>query len=85
MAEGLRDMELPADAALAKAEWQRRLNDAIVAWNRGAGVDIGDLNELAAQVLTSTVNYCSRTTSCCPCLVTPPRTVFGRWGPRNAY
>ncbi len=58
VAEGLRNIELPADAALANAEWRRRLNDAIVAWNRGAGIDIPDLNELAAQGLTSTVNYC---------------------------
>ena len=58
VAEGLRDIELPADAALANAEWRRRLNDAIVVWNRGAGMDIADLNEMDAQGLTSVVNYC---------------------------
>ena len=51
VAEGLRNIELPADPTLANAEWQRRLNDAIVAWNRGAGMDIADLNALAAQGL----------------------------------
>ena len=30
IAEGLRDIELPADPALAMATWHRTLNDAVV-------------------------------------------------------
>ena len=46
VAESLRDIELPADAALAIATWNRTLNDAVVAWHRERGHDIPDLNEL---------------------------------------
>ncbi len=49
IAEGLRDIELPADPALAMSTWQRTLNDAVVSWHRAAGCDIPDLNELEAQ------------------------------------
>ena len=35
VAEGLRDLELPADPALARATWDRTLNDAVVEWHRG--------------------------------------------------
>ena len=48
IAEGLRDIELPADPALAMATWNRTLNDAVVRWHRDAGHDIPDLNELDA-------------------------------------
>lgn len=46
VAEGLRDIELPADPALARSVWDRALNDAVVARHRGAGSDVPDLNEL---------------------------------------
>ncbi len=58
VAEGLRNLALPADPNQAALEWHRRLNDAIVAWNRGARIPIPDLNPLAAQGHTSSVNFC---------------------------
>jgi phenylpropionate dioxygenase-like ring-hydroxylating dioxygenase large terminal subunit len=58
VAEGLRDLELPADTRLASRTWRSTLNDAIVAWNRSAGIDIPDLNELDAAGITSAVNFC---------------------------
>ena len=36
IAEGLRDIELPADPARAMATWNRALNDAVVRWHRDA-------------------------------------------------
>ncbi len=58
VAEGLRNIELPADPKQASLEWNRRLNDAITAWNRSAGIPIPDQNELAERGLVSVVNYC---------------------------
>jgi phenylpropionate dioxygenase-like ring-hydroxylating dioxygenase large terminal subunit len=62
VAEGLRGLELPADPELAYGEWNRKLNDAVVSWNRSAGMDIAELNDLLAQGLTFPaavpVNYC---------------------------
>ena len=37
VAEGLRDIELPADPALAMATWNRTLNDAVMRWHRDRG------------------------------------------------
>ena len=37
VAEGMRDIELPADPALARSIWDRTLNDAVVQWHRAAG------------------------------------------------
>ena len=54
VAESLRDLELPADAKLAMAAWNRTLNDAVVRWHRDAGHDVPDLNELDAQGLNLT-------------------------------
>jgi phenylpropionate dioxygenase-like ring-hydroxylating dioxygenase large terminal subunit len=48
IAESLRGVELPADASLAMATWNRTLNDAVVHWHREAGHDMPDLNELDA-------------------------------------
>ena len=58
VAEGLRDMELPADPALAMSTWLRALNDAVVRWHRERGSDIPDLNELEAQGLNEPMGYC---------------------------
>lgn len=58
VAEGLRNTKLPDDPAAAQAVWHRQLNDAVVAWNRGAGMPIPDLNELAERGLVSSVNFC---------------------------
>ncbi|MGO8872509.1 MAG: aromatic ring-hydroxylating oxygenase subunit alpha [Acidimicrobiales bacterium] len=58
IAEGLRDIELPADPTLALATWQRTLNDAVVRWHRDQGCDIPDLNELEAVGLNEPMGYC---------------------------
>ena len=58
IAESIRNLELPAEPALASGEWRRQLNDTIVERHRGAGIDMPDLNELDAQGLTSSVNFC---------------------------
>ncbi|MGO9029043.1 MAG: aromatic ring-hydroxylating oxygenase subunit alpha [Acidimicrobiales bacterium] len=58
IAEGLRDIELPADPVLALATWQRTLNDAVVDWHRQRGCDIPDLNELEEAGLNEPMGYC---------------------------
>ena len=57
VAESIRDLELPADPALAIATWNAALNDAVVAHHRAAGHDIPDLNELEAQGLNEPMGY----------------------------
>jgi phenylpropionate dioxygenase-like ring-hydroxylating dioxygenase large terminal subunit len=49
IADGLRNLELPADRAVATETWNRTLNDAVVAWHRERGHDVPDLNALDAQ------------------------------------
>ena len=58
VAEGLRNLELPAEPSLAAAQWQRQLNDAVMSWHRGRGERMPDLNALSEQGLTSAVNFC---------------------------
>jgi phenylpropionate dioxygenase-like ring-hydroxylating dioxygenase large terminal subunit len=58
IAEGLRDIELPADAAGAMATWSRTLNDAVVQWHRERGSDIPDLNDLEARGVNEPMGYC---------------------------
>ena len=58
VAEGLREMELPADPAVAIAAWHRALNDAVVRWHRAQGSDIPDLNELDERGLNESMFYC---------------------------
>jgi nitrite reductase/ring-hydroxylating ferredoxin subunit len=58
IAEGLRDIELPADPKLAMSTWQRALNDAVVARRRADGEVLPDLNELEAQGLNEPMGYC---------------------------
>lgn len=58
IAEGLRDVELSADAEEAIATWNRTLNDAVVDWHRAAGHDVPDLNELDAAGLNLTFFHC---------------------------
>jgi phenylpropionate dioxygenase-like ring-hydroxylating dioxygenase large terminal subunit len=58
IAEGIADMELPVDPELAMSTWQRALNDAVVAWHRGQGHDIPDLNELDSQSMNEPMGYC---------------------------
>jgi phenylpropionate dioxygenase-like ring-hydroxylating dioxygenase large terminal subunit len=58
IAEGLRDMELPADPSLAMSTWQRALNESVTSWHRAAGADIPDLNELDAAGMNEPMGYC---------------------------
>jgi len=58
VAEGLRDIELPADPALARVTWDRMLNEAVVGWHRAAGHDVPDLNDLNARGLNQPMGYC---------------------------
>jgi phenylpropionate dioxygenase-like ring-hydroxylating dioxygenase large terminal subunit len=58
VAEGLRDIELPADAPEAIATWNRALNDAVVAWHRERGTDMPDLHALDAQGRNETFYQC---------------------------
>ncbi|MET0728451.1 MAG: SRPBCC family protein, partial [Acidimicrobiales bacterium] len=58
IAEGLREMELPAEPDLAMATWYRTLNDAVVDWHRAAGHDMPDLNELEVKGINEPMGYC---------------------------
>jgi len=58
IAESLRDIELPADPALARSVWDSTLNDAVVRWHREAGQDMPDLNELEANSINEPMAYC---------------------------
>jgi nitrite reductase/ring-hydroxylating ferredoxin subunit len=58
IAEGIADIELPADPELAVSTWRRALNDAVVAWHRGQGHDIPDLVELDSQSINEPMGYC---------------------------
>jgi len=58
IAEGLRDVELPADPTLAIETWNRTLNDAVVRWHRDRGADIPDLNDLEARGINLTFFHC---------------------------
>jgi phenylpropionate dioxygenase-like ring-hydroxylating dioxygenase large terminal subunit len=58
IAEGLRDIELPAAPGLAAAVWHRTLNDAVVSWWRANGHEIPDLNELDRLGLSAPIWYC---------------------------
>ncbi len=58
VAEGLQNIELPADALLARATWDHTLNDAVVEWHRGEGHDVPDLNELEANGMNEPMGYC---------------------------
>jgi len=58
IAEGLRDIELPADPELAMSTWYRTLNDSVVDWHRAAGHDVPDLNELEVRGVNEPMGYC---------------------------
>jgi phenylpropionate dioxygenase-like ring-hydroxylating dioxygenase large terminal subunit len=58
LAEGLRDIDLPADAEQATSTWYRTLNESVVDWHRAAGSDIPDLNELEARGENEPMGYC---------------------------
>lgn len=83
IAEGLQNIELPADPAEAMATWRRTLNDAIVGWHRARGCDMPDLNELASRGITEAINFAFPHYFCCPNTAALRRTASGRWGPRR--
>ena len=58
VAEGIRDIELPADPTLALSTWLRTLNDEVVRWHRANGSDMPDLNDLEARGLNQPMGYC---------------------------
>ena len=58
IAEGLRGLELPADAALATATWNRTLNDTVLHWHQEQGHDMPDLNELDELGINLTFFHC---------------------------
>jgi hypothetical protein len=58
IAEGLRDIDLPADPAGAMQTWQHTYNDAVVRWHREQGHPIPDLNELEATGRNEPMGYC---------------------------
>ena len=58
VAEGLRDIELPADPGQAMSTWHRTFNDAVVRHHRALGADMPDLNELEAQGRNQPMGYC---------------------------
>jgi hypothetical protein len=58
IAEGLQNIDLPADPAAAMAAWRNALNDAVVAWHRARGCDMPDLNELDRRGVTDAIGFC---------------------------
>ncbi|WP_459758433.1 aromatic ring-hydroxylating oxygenase subunit alpha, partial [Mycobacterium riyadhense] len=57
IAEGLQNMELPADPVAAMAVWKSTLNDAVVSWHRARGSDMPDLNELVRRGITDAIGF----------------------------
>jgi hypothetical protein len=58
IAEGLRDLELPADPMQAMQTWHRALNQAVTDWHRSTGADAPDLNELETSGRNEPMGYC---------------------------
>jgi phenylpropionate dioxygenase-like ring-hydroxylating dioxygenase large terminal subunit len=58
IAEGMKDIELPADPVAARQVWDSALNDAVVEWHRGRGSDMPDLNALQARGMYDSMAYC---------------------------
>lgn len=58
VAEGLREIELPAEPDQARATWYRTLNDAVTNWHRARGCDVPDLNALHAEGLDLEFFHC---------------------------
>ncbi len=58
VAEGLADLELPADYRLARSTWDTTLNDAVVRAHRERGCDVPDLNQLEEEGLNEPMGYC---------------------------
>lgn len=56
--KGLVDVELPKDSREAFSAWRKASNDAIMAYYREKGMDVGDINELDRTNQTTSVNFC---------------------------
>ena len=83
IAEGLRDLELPADPALAMATWRRTLNDAVVRWWSANGVDIADLNELDRIGASAPIAFCFPNTFILPTYSSASAYRFRPLGPEE--
>lgn len=58
IAEGLGDLELPADYQLARTTWERNLNQAVTDTYLRMGCDIPDLNEVTDLGFNQPMGYC---------------------------
>lgn len=58
IAEGIADLELPADYKLARATWDRTFNEAVVSAHTARGCDMPDLNGLAEEQIDDTMWFC---------------------------
>jgi phenylpropionate dioxygenase-like ring-hydroxylating dioxygenase large terminal subunit len=58
VAEGLRDIELPAEPGPAIETWNLAFNEAVVRWHRDQGHVLPDLNELEAAGMNQPMGYC---------------------------
>ena len=83
VAEGLRDISLPADPGQASEEWNRRLNDAITGWNRSSGIPLPDQNELLERASYRWSTTASPTSFCFRCTGTRRPIACGRWVPKR--
>lgn len=74
IAEGLQNIELPADPSAAMATWRSTLNDAVVAWHRARGCEMPDSTNSIAAASPTRSGFAFRTTSCCPPTAAPRHT-----------
>jgi phenylpropionate dioxygenase-like ring-hydroxylating dioxygenase large terminal subunit len=58
IAQGLADLELPADYKLARATWDTTFNEAVVRTHTARGCDMPDLNGLAEEQIDDTMWFC---------------------------
>ena len=84
IAEGLRDIELPADPAAGHGDLEphpQRRGRALAPGARA--VTSPTSTSSTSRGSTSRWATASRTTSCCPCTAAPPPTASARWVPRR--
>jgi nitrite reductase/ring-hydroxylating ferredoxin subunit len=58
IAEGMADLELPADYERARSAWERNLNEVVTRTHRQHGCDMPDLNDLEERGLNEPMGYC---------------------------
>jgi phenylpropionate dioxygenase-like ring-hydroxylating dioxygenase large terminal subunit len=83
VAESLRGMELPSDPALAIAQWNRELNDAVTHWHQDRRADIPDINELDARGFNETFYQCFPNTFVLPMYSSASAYRFRPLGPEE--